>query len=50
MIMVGFRLAPIPFALCILALAGCTPAQPTRYCDGEEPAESKVVRLAGRAG
>jgi hypothetical protein len=28
--MVGFRLAPIPFALCILALAGCTPAQPTR--------------------
>jgi len=28
--MVGFRLAPIPFALCIIALAGCTPAQPTR--------------------
>jgi hypothetical protein len=21
-----------------------------RYCHGEEPAESKVVRLAGRAG
>jgi hypothetical protein len=21
-----------------------------QYCDGEEPAESKVVRLAGRAG
>jgi hypothetical protein len=21
-----------------------------RYCDGEEPAESNVVRLAGRAG
>jgi hypothetical protein len=21
-----------------------------QYCDGEEPTESKVVRLAGRAG
>ena len=30
MIMVGFRLAPIRFVLCILALAGCTPPQPTR--------------------
>src|SRR5215469_17343207 len=30
MIMGGFRLAPIRFVLCILALAGCTPPQPTR--------------------
>jgi len=28
--MVGFRLAPIRFVVCILALAGCTPPQPTR--------------------
>lgn len=27
--MIGFRLPPIRFALCIFALAGCTPAQPT---------------------